>query len=47
MKIWIIVENGTTFPYFSKDRALEMMDDETKIQEIDLDDLSELDKIFA
>ena len=46
MKIWIIIENETIFPYFSKERALEMTDDVSKIQEIDIDDLAELDEIF-
>lgn len=46
MKIWIIIENETIFPYFSKERALEMTDDESKIQEIDDVNLAEIDKTF-
>lgn len=46
MKIWIIIENGTIFPYFSKERALEMTDDESKIQEIDGVNLAKIDEIF-
>lgn len=46
MKLWVVIEENTFFPYFSEERAKEMASEDSIIQEIEVSDPSELEKIF-